>query len=305
MVWLWMLLGVMAFVLAAVLIGSFVAYKIAFSVPKVSDEERYSPFLEQSARMTAHARSLPFESVFTKADDGVRLHAQYYETAPGAPLQILFHGYRGAGERDFSRGLPFALECGHNALLVDQRAHGQSGGRCLSLGVKERYDALAWIRYALERFGPDTKIVLVGISMGAATVLMAAGLDLPENVKGIVADCGYTAPADILRHVIGRMGLPVWLFFPLVRIGGMIFGGFDVNAASAADAMTRCRVPVCLLHGEGDNFVPCDMSCENHRRCAAEQKRLVTVPRAGHGLSYMVEPERYTAEVTSFLKSIL
>ena len=313
MLWLWIVLGVAAFCLVVLLVGSYVAYRVAFSVPKMSDEVRYSlpdnktyhPFLSESARMTKQARSLPFESVFTTADDGVRLHAQYYETAPGAPLQILFHGYQGAGERDFCRGLPFALECGHNALLVDQRAHGQSGGRCLTLGVKERYDALAWIRYAVERFGADTKIVLVGISMGAATVLMAAGLELPDNVKGIVADCGYTSTADILRHVIRRMGLPVWLFFPLVRIGGRLYGGFDVNAASAADAMTRCAVPVCLLHGEGDDFVPCDMSRENYRRCSAENKRLFTVPRAGHGLSYMVDPERYTAEVNAFLASIL
>ena len=313
MLWLWILLGAVALLLIVILIGAFVGYRIAFSVPRMSDEERYRlpdnkvyrPFLAESARMTRQARSLPYESVWTKARDGVRLHGKYYEAAPGAPLQILFHGYRGAGERDFGRGLPFAMECGHNVLLVDQRAHGQSGGRCLTLGAKERYDALTWIRYAVDRFGPDTKIVLVGISMGAATVLMAAGLGLPDNVKGIVADCGYTSVADILRHVIGEMGLPVKLFFPLLRIGGWLYGGFDVNAASAADAMTRCTVPVCFLHGEADNFVPCRMSRENHRLCAAGQKRLVTVPRAGHGLSYMVDPERYTAEVTAFLDSIL
>ena len=313
MLWLWIVLGVLAFLLVAVLIVSFVAYRISFSVPVVPDEVRYSlrdnkvyrPYQAEIARMTTHARSLPCESVWTTADDGVRLHGQYYETAPGAPVQILFHGYRGAGERDFSRGLPFALEYGHNALLVDQRAHGQSGGRCLTLGVKERYDCLAWIRYVIDRFGPDTEIVLVGISMGAATVLMAAGLELPDNVKGVVADCGYTAPADILRHVIGRMGLPVWLFFPMVRIGGRLYGGFDPAAASAADAMTRCTVPVCFIHGEGDDFVPCDMSRENYRRCAAAQKRLITVPRAGHGLSYLTDPDRYTAEMRSFLESIL
>ena len=313
MLWLWILLGVLALLLIAGLIGSFVAYRIAFSVPAVPDEVRfampdnniYRPFRDEIARMTGHTRSLPYESVWITADDGVRLHGQYYETEPGAPLQIMFHGYRGAGERDFSRGLPFALECNHNVLLVDQRAHGQSGGRCLTLGVKERLDCLAWVRYAIERFGPDTKIVLIGISMGAATVLMAAGLPLPGNVKGIVADCGYTAPADILRHVMGQMGLPVWLFFPLVRIGGRLFGGFDVCAASAADAMPRCTVPVCFIHGETDDFVPCDMSRENYRLCAAKQKRLCTVPHAHHGLSYLVDPDRYTAEVTDFLDTVL
>ena len=313
MLWLWISLCVLLFLLSTAVTISYFAYKYTFKVPVVPDEQRYSlpdnktyhPYLADIARMTEHARSLPFETVWTTAKDGVRLHGQYYETKPGAPVQILFHGYHGAGERDFSRGLPYALECGHNALLVDQRAHGQSGGRCLTFGVRERYDVLAWIRYILDRCGADTPIVLVGISMGAATVLMAAGLNLPDNVKGIVADCGYTAPADILKHVIGRMGLPVGPSYFLVRLGGWLFGGFDVGSASATDAMPHCTVPVCFIHGAGDDFVPCDMSRENYRLCAAEGKRLLTVPGAGHGLSFLTDRDRYTKEVSDFLSSVL
>ncbi|MBR3289330.1 MAG: alpha/beta hydrolase [Clostridia bacterium] len=305
--------GLLLILLAVILIASRWAYRMAFSVPKVPDEELYRlpdakpyrPYLAEASRMTDAARSLPCESVWTTADDGVRLHGSFYEVAAGAPVQILFHGYRGIGTRDFSGGLPFALENGYNVLLIDQRAHGQSGGRCLTLGVKERYDCLTWIRYVIERFGADTRVVLYGMSMGAATVLMAAGLPLPENVKGIVADCGYTAPADILKLVMSRMNYPVRLFYPLVRLGARLYGGFDPNAASAADAMTRCAVPVCLIHGEKDDFVPCDMSRENFRLCAADNKRLLTVPNAWHGISYLVDRERYTKVVKEFLASIL
>ena len=312
MLWLWILLGVLLLLLIALCFAAYWAYRLAFSVPKdveelfkLPDNDTYHAFLPEVDRLTKHARTLPCESVFITADDGVRLHGSYYEAAPGAPVQIMFHGYRGIGVRDFSGGLPFSLEGGYNVLLIDQRAHGQSGGRCLTLGVKERRDCLAWIRYVIDRCGADTRIVLYGISMGAATVMMAAGLPLPENVKGIVADCGYTSPADILKHVMRRMNLSVRWLYPLLRLGARLFGGFDPNAASAADAMARCTVPVCFIHGEDDDFVPCDMSRENFRRCAAQNKRLLTIPHAGHGLSCLVDRARYTGEVTDFLASIL
>lgn len=301
----WMLIGVVG--------ASYVCYRLAFKVPKsrmeeflrLPDTEQYTPYRERAAQMFQRARAIPYEEVWIQAYDGVRLFGKYYAVAPGAPVQIMLHGYRSAAERDFCGGLPLALSEGYNVLLVDQRAHGKSGGRCLTFGVKERFDCVSWIDYVLARFGADTRIVLYGMSMGAATVLMAAGLHLPPNVRAVVADCGYTSPADILKRVLRDRRYPVWLLYPLLRLGGRLFGGFDVEAASAREAMSRCTVPVCLFHGEDDRFVPCDMSRENDRACISGNKRLLTFPGAGHGMSYFVDEERYLNELRSFLRSCL
>lgn len=143
--------------------------------------------------------SIPYEDVFITSFDGLRLHAKFYAASERkAPVQIMFHGYKSSAERDFCGGLREGIDGGFNVLLVDQRAHGESEGKYLTFGVNERFDCLSWASYAAERFGNDVKIYLYGISMGAATVLMASALPLPKSVSGIVADCGYTSPKDII-----------------------------------------------------------------------------------------------------------
>ena len=298
--------------LLLLLAASYICYRMVFYVPdqnledviSVPDTEQYAPYKNQCAKMIKNVLAIPYEEVWIQADDGIRLFGKYYETSHGAPLQIMFHGYRSAGERDFCGGLPCALERGYNVLLVDQRAHGKSGGKCLTFGIKERYDCLTWINYAVERFGAETEIFLYGLSMGAATVLMATELELPSNVKAVVADCGYSSPADIVKKVMKDRHYPVWLLYPVVRLGGIVFGGFDMESAGASGAMINCRIPVLFIHGEDDRFVPCDMSRENCRLCASEKKRILTVPGAAHGISYMVDKITYLKELDSFLESI-
>ena len=178
--------------------------------------------------------------------------------------------------------------------------HSESGGKAISFGVHERRDCLAWARWAEERFHPSA-MYLDGISMGAATVLMASEFDLPASVRGIIADCGYTSPRDILCKVIRQCHLPVTPVYFLVRLGARVFGRFDPEAASAARALEKCRVPVLFIHGEADDFVPCDMSRENCAHCAAP-KALVTVPGADHGFSYLVDREGVEAALKRFFR---
>ena len=142
---------------------------------------------------------------------------------------------------------------------------------------------------------------LDGISMGAATVLMASEFDLPASVRGIIADCGYTSPRDILCKVIRQCHLPVTPVYFLVRLGARVFGRFDPEAASAARALEKCRVPVLFIHGEADDFVPCDMSRENYAHCAAP-KTLITVPGADHGFSYLVDMDGVEAALRRFFR---
>lgn len=295
----------------AVLSGAYVCYRLAFSVPKerdlfkMPDSAQYRPYNDRTAAMLRRALATPYEEVWITSREGLRLYGRYYAVREGAPVQLMFHGYRSAAERDFCGGLQEAIDRGFNVLLVDQRGHGKSEGKCLTMGVMERYDCLAWAEYAAQRFGRERPLLLYGMSMGAATVLMAAGLPLPQSVVGIVADCGYTSPAAIIKSVLIKRGYPLFPTYFLTRLGGRIFGGFDLESASALEAMEHCHCPVLFIHGDDDHFVPCAMGRENYARCASANKHLLIVPTAGHGLSYMVDRTAYMQAVAAFLDSVL
>lgn len=254
--------------------------------------------------MIRDALSVPYEDVFITSFDGLRLHAKFYAAPdPKAPVQIMFHGYKSAAERDFCGGLREGIDGGFNVLLVDQRAHGESEGKYLTFGVNERFDCLSWANYAAERFGRDVKIYLYGISMGAATVLMASALPLPDSVSGIVADCGYTSPKDIIFSVLRDHHVPAAPVYAVARIGAKLFCGFDLDSASAPEALSHSRIPVLFIHGDDDRFVPCRMSRENFEASAAERKKLLIVSNAGHGLSYMLDRPAYLSALHEFLEA--
>lgn len=232
------------------------------------------------------------------------LSGRYYHVADGAPLDIAFHGYRSSGLTDFCGGAELSREMGHNLLLVDQRAHGRSQGRTISFGIRERYDVLSWVEYALDRFGQDTKILLYGISMGASTVLMASELSLPGNVKGIVADCPYSSPARIIMSVARRMRIPAGVAAVFSWVGARVFGGFDLRETDPVRAVRQAAVPILLIHGESDGFVPCDMSAEIQRSNPRKVYRC-TFPGADHGISFLVDRPRYRQIVRDFSDKLL
>lgn len=296
-------------IVAAVLAVAYVCYRMAFYVPKkekgggtdirLPRGKVYAPYREVMTQWILEMRALPHEDLEICAFDGLKLCGKYFEQKAGAPIELMFHGYRGTGESDLCGGVQRCFALGHNALVVDQRGAGRSEGHVISFGIKESRDCHSWVEYIRRRFGDGVPVILTGISMGAATVLMAAGSPLPPNVAGVLADCGYTSPKAIIRTVIRRMKLPPALAYPFVRLGAILYGQFDPEADSPLEAMARCQVPVLFFHGEADAFVPCDMSRENHAACAAP-KKLVTMPGAGHGLCYLMEPERYLEEIRAF-----
>lgn len=306
---------ILAVLILLVVIAVLITYRIAFysrvrgrkeNIYDIPDSPQYQPRREYMKQLIADLAAIPCERVEITARDGTRLSARYYHTADGAPLEIQFHGYRGSAIRDFCGGAQFALEMGHNVLLVDQRGNGASGGATITFGVKERYDALEWIGYAIKRFGPETSIGLYGVSMGAATVLMVAGMpELPNNVHGVVADCPYSSPEAIIRKVAREdMHLPAGAMMPLAHLAARLIGGFSLTADSPVEAVKRAKIPMLVIHGEDDRFVPCSMSREIHR-ANPDLVQLETFPGAGHGLSYIVDPGRYRRTVIGFEKKIL
>lgn len=289
---------------AAVRIGGVVPPRCDEDVFSMPDTEQYNVFRAQSEKMIRDTLSIPYEDVFITSFDGLRLHAKFYAASERkAPVQIMFHGYKSSAERDFCGGLREGIDGGFNVLLVDQRAHGESEGKYLTFGVNERFDCLSWASYAAERFGNDVKIYLYGISMGASTVLMASALPLPKSVSGIVADCGYTSPKAIICSVLRDHHVPAAPVYAVAKLGARLFCGFDLDSASAPDALRRSHIPVLFIHGDDDRFVPCRMSRENFEASAAEHKKLLIVHNAGHGLSYMLDRPAYLSSLHSFLEA--
>ena len=155
-----------------------------------------------------------------------------------------------------------------------------------------------------ERFGKDTPLILSGVSMGATTVLMASDLELPETVCGIIADCPYSSPRDIITKVAGEFGLPRKPAAALCSLGAWLYGHFKVGDGSALDSVSRTKLPILLLHGEEDQLVPCQMSRKIYDACNSD-KELQTFPGASHGMSYLEDPQRYEATVGRFLARCL
>lgn len=300
-----------AVILALILLISLYTYHVAFYSPKdkrnTLDEpiegEQYEAVSEHIFRIGHIMERIPCEAVTITSFDGCKLYGRYYHVRDGAPLEILFHGYRSCAFRDCSGGHALSRKMGFNALVVDQRAHGNSDGTTICFGIKEHRDCLCWIQYANERFGTKTPIILSGLSMGAATVLMAAGLELPENVTCIMADSPYSTPSAIIEKVCADLHYPVALCRPFIHLGAWLYGRFHLNSCTAKEAVARSKVPILLIHGEDDRLVPCSMSSEI-AACSASRVVVQTFPGAGHGLSYMTDPLRYEKVVYDFLQTI-
>lgn len=304
------ILTVLLFLLIVALCALY-PYRKAFYSPKTGRTQIDDPitgsqhriFSDDILHMSHIMHDIPCENVAIESFDGLILAGRYYHVADDAPVEILFHGYRSHPFRDCSGGHALARKMGFNTLVVDQRAHGDSEGTTITFGILERFDCLAWARYASDRFGSRTPLILSGLSMGAATVLMASELDLPGSVACILADCPYSSPAAILEKVCETRRYPLFLCRPFLYLGAFLYGHFRLGSCTAKEAVRHAKVPILLIHGEADRLVPCDMSREIAEECASRVE-VYTFPEAGHGLSYLIDPVRYEKIVYGFLRSI-
>lgn len=240
------------------------------------------------------------EDVYINSNDDLRLHGLWIP-CEGAKGSVIFaHGYRSTYLLDLSAALPFYHGLGLNILIPEQRSHGKSQGRYITFGVKESSDMHRWIAFHNNTHG-ELPVILAGISMGATTMLNLADKSLPGNVSCIVADCGFTSPAaiisDVFHSVIHLPAIPtIWV----ADIFARIFAGFSLYEMDTRKILPHSRIPVLLIHGSDDGFVPCRMSEEGHSVCA-EPKQLLIVNGADHGVSFLVDADGYSAAVKEFL----
>lgn len=269
-------------------------------VHQIPESDLYGAYRDTMSEAVKDMEETPFEEVSIHSLDGCRLYGKLYRIKESAPLVIFFHGYHGVYAWDGYGFFKICKRNGINILMVDERAHGKSEGSAITFGVKERYDCKLWTEYAAERFGGNTDIFLAGVSMGAASVMMASELDLPENVRGIVADCGYSEPAAIIKETVRKMKLPVKPVYWLIKLGARIFGQFDLEETAALNAVKKLQIPILFIHGKQDSVVPFAMHEELYESCTGRKER-VLIEGADHANSAMTDYETYETAVMQFL----
>ena len=234
------------------------------------------------------------------SEDGTRLVGHWCPCPNAKRVLIAMHGWRSSWAKDFGAVARFWRDNGCSVLYVEQRGQNNSSGEYMTFGMMERHDCLSWIRWVSENVEGDLPIYLCGISMGASTVLMAAELGLPESVHGILADCGFTSPHAIWRHVVRKR---LHLSYAMCELAMNDFCQrklrLCVKELSTLHAMEKSRVPVLFIHGAADKFVPIEMTYENYCACKAP-KRLLVVPGAQHGMSYAMDREAYERVTKDF-----
>ena len=308
--------GITAFSAAMIGVAAGVSRKISkFVVDTALDREGPKPIkgtknpndsvvpeelTSQLRELSEKLKNSDCETVEMIARDGEKLVGHWHHKEGDKRVIIAMHGWRSSWNKDFSAIADFWQDNGSSVLYVEQRGQGESGGEYMGFGMIERFDCLDWIDWVNERLDDSMPIYLAGISMGASTVLMTGGFDLPENVCGIMADCGFTSAHAIWKHVVennthfsynSRSKIVDDLCKKKIQVGSQDY--------TTLDAMRECKVPVLFVHGTDDTFVPVEMTYENYKACVAP-KMLFVVPGATHAMSYLVDREGYEKIVKEF-----
>ena len=262
-----------------------------------TDWNQYKDFMKERKN---YMMAQPHEDVWITSEDGLKLHGTWFPREDETKVVICFHGYTSQGMNDYIGLSGDYLKRGYSMLLVDERAHGQSEGEYIGFGCLDRKDALGWIGWVLKECGESVQILLHGTSMGGSTVLMASGLELPPQVKGIVSDCAFTSPKYVFTHVLHTMyHLPA---FPMIQIADRVNkekAGYGLDECNAAREVQKATVPILFIHGEADTFVPCRMCKEIYENCASP-KQILTIPGAAHAESYYKDTAAYEQALDTF-----
>lgn len=267
---------------------------------RISGSEFNNEFLNDLRVAAERLSEKTNEIVEITSHDGTSLIGHWIPCEHAKRVIIAMHGWRSTWYKDFGMIADFWEKNDCSVLYAEQRGQNNSGGDYIGFGPIERYDCLDWINWVTGRCGSEIPIYLGGVSMGATTVLMAASLALPDNVHGIVGDCGFTSPHAIWKHVANNN---LHIAF---GIRGAVADALyekkiqtDTVDYSTMDALQNSSVPVMLIHGTDDHFVPVEMTYENYKACSSP-KKLFVVPGADHGMSYYVDKEGYEAVIQDF-----
>lgn len=239
-----------------------------------------------------------------RSADGLLLHASFFPAKDAERIVVLCHGYKGSSFGDFANIARFLHEHKCSLLFIDQRCCGESEGDFITFGAKEQYDIQEWAWYAAGKNKDRLPIYLYGESMGAAAVLMAAGHRLPEEVRGLIADCGFRSMRGQLQDLAAKWFHLHWIGLLLFRVDLFcrLLGGFRMKDADTTKALKTNKRPVLFFHGEKDTYVYMKNSVHNHALCRAP-KELAIIPEARHLCSVYEQPELYRKKLLHFFNT--
>lgn len=267
-----------------------------------TDWSVYLPKIEENKNWLLEK---PHEEVHIQSEDGLKLHGTFFPNGDNKKAVICFHGYTSQGMNDYPSIGRFYMNRGFALLLVDERSHGESEGTYIGFGCLDRRDAKLWMEYLAGRLGEDCKLLLHGISMGAATVSMSMGLELPTQVKGAVSDCAFTSAWEVFASVLKTTyHLPA---FPIMNLADRMAkkkAGYGLNECNAREEVKKAKVPMLFIHGSKDTFVPCAMVHELYEACASE-KELLIVEGATHAESYYKDTKAYEEALDRFIGRVI
>lgn len=269
-------------------------------VTKTAYKNYYSIILDAKRWLDDHGA----QDISITSEDGLRLHGLWVPVENPKGTILLAHGYRSTVLVDFGSVLEIYHRLGFQLLLPDQRSHGQSQGKYITFGVKESGDMLGWIKYHNRKFG-EHPMILSGLSMGASTMMYLADQELPHNVKGMIVDCGFTSPKEIISSVFRSVThLPAGPTILMTELLARSIAGFSLWQKDSRKTLSKNRLPILMIHGREDTFVPCKMTEQGYAACTGP-KRLLIVDGAEHGVSFLIDTKTYIETVMSFLRDNL
>ncbi len=241
---------------------------------------------------------------YITSQDGLKLHSyQVKNQSSSNKWVITVHGYTSEGINMSSYAKKY-YDNGYNILIPDLRSHGLSEGNYIGMGWDDRLDIISWINYILDE-NPNAEIVLHGISMGAATVLMTSGEEIPSNVKAIIADCGYTSVWDEFAYQLDDLfSLPEFPILNVSSIVAKIRAGYFLGEASSIEQVKKSKTPILYIHGDQDDFVPYYMMEELYNATNSE-KEMLTIEGAEHAKASEVDPETYWTTINNFINKYI
>jgi hypothetical protein len=241
------------------------------------------------------------EDVWIRSAEGLRLHAALLRQS-GHKWVILVHGYRGEG-MELADAANFFYKQGASVLVISQRAHLVSDGKHITMGLKESQDVAAWMDWIAAK-DPAANILLYGVSMGAATVMLAAGKHPSPHLKGVIADCGYTSAWEQFAWQLKkRTGLPAFPILHLFSLTSKLISGLSLKKASPIRHIDKLNVPILLIHGQEDDFVPAYMAYRLYEQASGD-KQLFLVPGAGHAKARFFNPDLYYRQISLWLEHL-
>lgn len=239
-----------------------------------------------------------YSDKYIESYDKLQLHS-YVVTQNSNKWAIVVHGYGGSGKLMSDKSKYF-YDMGYNVLIPDLRGHGKSEGDYIGMGWKDRLDIISWINFIIKE-NPNAEIVLHGTSMGAATVLMTSGENLPSNVKAIVADCAYTSAWDEFSYQLETyLKVPSYYILNVTNMVTKLKAGYSLKEASALECVKKATVPILYIHGDKDKFVPYSMMDKLYDATISPKEKL-TIEGGEHANSDLVSPFLYWLTVEDFL----